>query len=234
MGKHGAVIQARMGSVRLPGKTLLRVGSVPLIDRVIKYTAEVYSQRDIILATTDLPEDDVLVNYVSNKWGIGIYRGSSSNVRSRFIEVAELNSFETIMRITADDPFKIRSHLEKAREIISRGEIDYYCNFNPYLYPVGLDVEAYRCAALLETLNHETASAIEHVTTDLREKSSFAHYFEQGNPTMVSTRLTIDTAEDLKFCNEIASLYLNKGLPFGNWSDLQLVLAKLDEGALND
>ena len=229
MGKHGAVIQARMGSSRLPGKSMLDLGGIKLVDWIIRYTTMAFDCDDVVLATTENAEDDVLVEHVKHTWNIGIYRGSSSNVLSRFIEVAELYGFETITRVTADDPFKIPLQLRRAREVLISGQFDYYCNFKPYLFPIGLDVEAFRVSALVDSFNSASEMALEHVTYDLREGTNYLKFFEQGFPVKTSTRLTIDTLDDLQFCRKVATFH-REASPFTQWEDLQNTLELLERG----
>jgi spore coat polysaccharide biosynthesis protein SpsF (cytidylyltransferase family) len=233
MGRHGAVIQARMGSSRLPGKSMLDLGGIKLVDWVIRYASMAFDTDDIVLATTESPEDDALVAHVKSSWNIGIYRGSSLNVLSRFIEIAKMYEFETITRVTADDPFKIPLQLRRAREVLNSGQFDYYCNFKPYLFPIGLDVEAFRTSALLDSFNTASSMALEHVTFDLREGAQYKKFFEQGTPVKTSTRLTIDTLEDLKFCSKVATFH-REAVPFVSWEDLQTTLELLEIGDFDD
>ena len=222
-----------MGSSRLPGKSMLDLGGIKLVDWVIRYTCMAFDTDDVVLATTENAEDDVLVDHVKNFWDIGIFRGSSPNVLSRFVEIAKLYGFETITRVTADDPFKIPLQLRRAREVLISGQFDYYCNFKPYLFPIGLDVEAFRSAALFDSSNTASAMALEHVTFDLRKGAQYKKFFEQGTPVKTSTRLTIDTFEDLKFCRKVATFHRG-ALPFTRWEDLQNTLELVERGVSDD
>lgn len=234
MARHGAIIQARMGSGRLPGKSMMAIGNFRLIDWVIRYTTMAFDPTDVVLATTTREEDDQLVDHVTRYWGIGIYRGSAQNVLSRFVEISEIYNFETVTRITADDPFKIPSHLIRSRDVLVQEGFDYYCNFVPQIYPIGLDVESFRTDALIDSANSPSEMAIEHVTFDLRESPKYRRLFEKGEKFLPSTRLTIDTYQDLKFCRKIASLFESGGSPISELDDLLCILENLSEEEVND
>ncbi len=234
MNRHGAVIQARMDSTRLPGKSLMSIGDLKLIDWVIRYTTMAFETRDVVLVTTSLAEDDPLVEHVSNNSRISVYRGSSQNVLSRFVEVSNLYNFETVTRITADDPFKIPSHLVRSRDVLIQDGLDYYCNFNPYIYPLGLDVESFRTSALIDSLPEASNMAIEHVTVDLRESPKYRRFFEKGEKLWPNVRLTIDTDEDLNFCRKIASLLSPAGSPITQLDELLTILENMNDEEIND
>jgi spore coat polysaccharide biosynthesis protein SpsF (cytidylyltransferase family) len=233
MARHGAVIQARMGSKRLPGKSMMSVGDLKLIDWVIRYTTSAFDPTDVVLATTTLDEDDLLVDHVANNWQIGIHRGSIENVLSRFVEVSNLYNFETVTRITADDPFKIPAHLIRSRDVLIEYELDYYCNFNPHIYPIGLDVESFRTSALIDSVQEASRMAIEHVTFDLRESPKYRRFFEKGENFWSSVRLTIDTPQDLNFCRKIASLLTPAGSQVTQWVELLNILENMSCEGIN-
>lgn len=115
-----AIIQARMGSARLRGKSLMPVAGVTLLTRVISMIKKLQKINDIMVATTDLPEDDPIVA-LSNSLNVKIYRGSALNVMERFYNASiDLKETDTIVRFTADNPFNneaitndlLKKHLE--------------------------------------------------------------------------------------------------------------------------
>lgn len=210
------------------------IGDLKLIDWVIRYTTMAFDPVDVVLATTTLAEDDPLVDHVLSNSQIGVYRGSSQNVLSRFVEISNLYNFETVTRITADDPFKIPSHLIRSRDILVQDGLDYYCNFNPYVYPIGLDVESFRASALIDSVQKASKIATEHVTVDLRESPKYRKFFEKGEKLWPNVRLTIDTDQDLKFCRKIASLLSPAGSPITQWVELLTILEKMNGEEIND
>ncbi len=207
---------------------MMLLGDFPLIDWVLGYTVEAFGKDDTVLVTTTSPTDDELVQHVIRKWNIDVFRGSDLDVRSRFVEVMRRYEFTSISRITADDPFKIPEQLLKGREVVTSGLADYYCNYVPYLFPIGLDVEAFSSTALEKSLVDISDSAIEHVTIGLREDSNLKRFFESGNPQRIDLRLTIDSKEDLAYCNRVVSFLSHTMRPFKSWSELDFILSKME------
>jgi len=187
-----------------------KVGDRLLIDHVIRRSS-LPILDEIVLATTNLREDDLLVNYVKDNFRISIFRGDSSDVRSRFLQIAKETGAHQIARITADDPFKDPNFLEAGFEKIA--DHDYYCNFNPVVYPVGMDIEIFKTESLIksaEIYNDEYSK--EHVTPCFRSDKRFSSISEDRVPIDANVRLTIDTQEDFEFCSKIAN-FLSDNMP---------------------
>lgn len=204
-----AVIQARMGSSRLPGKTLMKLGEHPLINHVIRRVNQVFENKFIYLATTENSIDDDLVHYVEKNFGINIYRGSSSDVRSRFIDIAHIAGAEIMVRITADDPFKDPNHISKAIQTLKNSSADYYNNFEKLIYPIGMDIECFRTKILeISALHDSNENSKEHVTLGLRKSEKVKKVHDNSPPEdrFLKYRLTIDTIEDLNFCRKLIEI----------------------------
>ena len=93
-----------MGSIRLEGKSLMMLSNYSLLETVIRSVKRNSFINDVIIATSNLPEDDAIQDLCVNK-GYQYYRGDSSDVLSRFIEIAEnLEKQDTVVRVTADNP----------------------------------------------------------------------------------------------------------------------------------
>src|ERR1051325_11008681 len=99
--KVGIIIQARMGSTRLPNKVLMPLGTSNLLQVLVERLK--LSGLPIVLATSDLPENNSLEEAAS-QLGISCYRGSEEDVLSRYYEAAKANSLEVIVRVTGDNP----------------------------------------------------------------------------------------------------------------------------------
>ena len=200
----GVIIQARMGSSRLPGKSLMKLGSKTLIDHVIQRCLASVTLNQVYLATTNQQEDKVLVEHVTEKYGIKIFLGDKSDVRSRFAAISKDHSLSKVVRITADDPFKDPAHIQESIRQLGLGGIDYYNNFETPVFPIGLDVESFRTKALYDNIRLDASSeSMEHVTLGLRNSPNLVKKFHQGNPEFTEIRLTIDTSSDLEFCNRL-------------------------------
>jgi spore coat polysaccharide biosynthesis protein SpsF (cytidylyltransferase family) len=197
----GVIIQARMGSSRLPGKSLMKLGSKPLIDHVIQRCLVSVSPNQVYLATTNQEEDKVLVAHVAETHGIKIFLGDKSDVRSRFATISKVHSLNKVVRITADDPFKDPAHIQESIRQLDLDGIDYYNNFETPVFPIGLDVESFRAKALYDNIFED--ASMEHVTLGLRNSPNVVKKFYQGKPEFTKIRLTIDTSSDLEFCNRL-------------------------------
>jgi spore coat polysaccharide biosynthesis protein SpsF (cytidylyltransferase family) len=199
-----------MGSSRLPGKSMKKLGDRLLIDHVIR-RASLTILDDLFLATTTLPEDDILANYVRDNYEISIFRGNPTDVRSRFLEIAKQSGADLVARVTADDPFKDPSFLAKGFEKIS--DHDYYCNFSPAVYPVGMDIEIFKAESLIKSTEiYGDEYNREHVTPCFRSDERFSFISDDRIPTDTDIRLTVDTQEDFDFCSKIAN-YLSNNMP---------------------
>jgi spore coat polysaccharide biosynthesis protein SpsF len=205
MGTIYCVIQARTGSTRLPSKVLKSVGRKLLIEHVVDRCLKAFPADHIILATTNLKEDDVLVKIIRERYKIGIFRGDSMDVRSRFTQIAgDYNAFG-LVRVTADDPFKDPRHLLKAVRYIEKESYDYYNNFEYKSYPTGLDVESVVSEVLFDNvLNDFSDLSREHVTWGIRKDPRIKKFLETTTPLSNELRLTIDTQDELVFCSSVA------------------------------
>lgn len=162
----GGIIQARMGSTRLPGKMLIEIMGKPLIQHVIDRVSQSKRIDKLILATTNNPRDAVLVD-IARKNSLDFFIGSEEDVLDRFYQAAKRFNIKIIVRITPDDPFKDPEVIDKAVEIFlnSKGKFDYVTNTLPPTYPIGLDVEVFSCYALEKAWKDaKKPSEREHVT----------------------------------------------------------------------
>ena len=98
------IIQARMGSKRLPGKVLMKIGKDNILNKLILSVKKVIGISDIIIATTLNREDNKIINYCK-KNKINYFRGSTSNVASRFYKILTLKDSKYFIRLNADSPF---------------------------------------------------------------------------------------------------------------------------------
>ena len=205
---HGviSVVQARMGSSRLRGKSMLNVGHKLLIDHVIERALNAKEVDRVYLATTDLLEDNVLAKHVSENYPVLIHRGSDSDVRSRFLEILTNDEAEVVVRITADDPFKDPNETDVLIRMLKAEKLDYICNFIPQSMPVGLDVEVFTSFALFDSAAYfDTPQDKEHVTWNMRTQR-YKWRSQNSQKFRPEIRLTVDNQSDLYYCSEIANI----------------------------
>jgi len=162
-GKVAAIIQARMGSIRLPEKMMLDLHGYPVVEWVSRRVSVAEKLDCIIFALPDSEGDDELARYLS---GIGatVFRGSENDVLNRFYEAAIYYDVETIVRICADNPFVSASEIDHLVTFFNEHieNYDYAYNHIPRnnLYPdgIGAEITSFR---VLETL-HNSAEKEEH------------------------------------------------------------------------
>ncbi|MGE5701491.1 MAG: cytidylyltransferase domain-containing protein [Clostridia bacterium] len=199
-----AIIQARMGSTRLPGKVLKQLQDHTVLGHVIRRIKQVKSINKIVIATTNLPIDDV-IEQEANRYGIEVYRGSEQDVLSRYYEAALQVNAETIIRITSDCPLIDPMVTEQVIQYYSKHSYDYVSNSLARTYPRGLDTEVFSMKALQEA--HQQANQIherEHVTPYIYLRSDefkLGHVLADEDHS--SHRWTLDTEEDWQLIQEI-------------------------------
>lgn len=159
-----AIVQARTGSTRLPGKTLLKLGEESLIWHIFKRLSYCKFVQKTVLATTTNVDDDKLVDWAKSE-GVEVYRGSETNVLSRFYEAACTFNADVIVRITGDDPFKDPEVVDRVINEFFSENLDFAFNNYPPSYPEGLDVEVFSFKSLKCAFeNSEDQFEFEHVT----------------------------------------------------------------------
>ncbi len=136
------IIQARLGSTRLPEKVLKKINDKSIIELIYKRLSRSKLINHIIVAIPKTKRDDKLAHFLKKK-NIKFYRGNESDVLSRFYQTVKKFNLKTIVRITADCPVadpKIVDHFVK---LFIKKKVDYLSNCNPWTYPDGLDVEVF-------------------------------------------------------------------------------------------
>jgi len=168
--KTGIIIQARMGSKRLPGKVMKKINGKPLIYYLLK-RVQLSSINNIFVATSVENNNQILLDYLSNNFPkIITYKGSEDNVFSRYLDIARKYNLSTIIRLTADCPLIDYRIINEMYDNFKSNnlDLDYFSNTTPEeerTYPDGMDVEIFTLKAL-EKANklNLTKSELEHVT----------------------------------------------------------------------
>ena len=111
----GVIIQARMGSARLPGKVLRQIGSLPLLGHVVGRLALSKHDIHVVVATSLLPQDDAIAAYCADI-KVNCFRGSELDVLDRYYQCAKCHGFDHIIRLTADNPFTDIEDLDRLIE----------------------------------------------------------------------------------------------------------------------
>src|SRR5438067_2111172 len=189
-----AIVQARMGSSRLPGKVLRDIHGEPMLYRVLSRIRRAVHLDDVLVATTSRREDDC-ISRLASAWGFRAFRGSEEDVLDRYYKAARFSGAELVVRITADCPLAAPELIDQAIEEMLSSHADYVSNSRPYsTYPEGLDVEVIRFEAL-ERAWREAAqiSEREHVTPYIwKGERGFSTVLLSCPKPFPRVRLTVD------------------------------------------
>ena len=196
----GCIIQARMGSARLPGKVMLKIDKKnPVIHYVLEQIQHCKYLDDIVVATTNLKEDDIIAEFGKN-YGIKIFRGNSTDVLDRYYKCAKKLSYSKIVRITSDNPLIDPVIIDKIIKKFISKKFDYVSNTIKRTFPYGTEVEIFSFNALEKAWkNSENHYEREHVTPYMYDKNNKFKISNFSFHTNLShLRWTLDTKEDLK------------------------------------
>jgi len=198
-----AVVQARMGSSRLPGKVLQPVVGKPLIEILLMRLARSRLIDQIVLATSDDPRNAPLAQLVE-AMGYEVWRGSETDVRSRYLGVARQTDATALVRITGDCPLVDGGLVDTVIEDFIESGADYASNIQPETYPDGMDVEVFSTAALELACQQSQASADrEHVTPFLRQSDCIRRSSVVHDEDLSNWRWTVDEQADLDVTRRI-------------------------------
>lgn len=220
-----AIIQARMGSTRLPGKVLMDIGGETTLGRVVRRLSRATLLTETTIATTESPADDAVVSE-ARRLGVQCFRGSEQDVLARFMGAAEAFAAEVVVRVTSDCPLIDAQVADQVLREFFEAHADFAYNDVEHSFPRGLDVEvfsreAFHKAAEIAEHQHQR----EHVTPVFYERrdmfkiavvhteKDFSHY-----------RWTLDTPDDLKLIRAIYS-HFSHNVEF-TWRD---VVALMEE-----
>lgn len=215
--KTVAIIQARMGSGRLPGKIMLQLVDQPVLGHLLNRLSCSLRLDQVVIATTDKTADDAIEQLAHNR-GVEVFRGSETDVLSRYYNAAQLFNADHIIRITSDcpllDPVLLDRMVAHYHAILECGEeVDYLSNTLQRTYPRGLDIEIFSMAALSQCQAEATQDyEREHVTPYIYqhpEKFTIQHFL--GERDLSAYRWTLDTREDWQFIQTIYQALYQEG-----------------------
>ncbi len=191
-----AIVQARMGSTRLPDKVMKPMAGMPMIELLLTRLSQSQSLTQIVLATSTEARNDPLVDHVS-RLGYVCVRGSENDVLSRYLMAARQVKADVVVRITGDCPLVDPRLVDEAIERFKKAEVDYLSNVAPATYPDGLDIEVFSLEAL-ERAGHESSDPFEHehVTPYLRRPGFFKMDAMTHHEDLSDLRWTVDEPAD--------------------------------------
>jgi spore coat polysaccharide biosynthesis protein SpsF len=204
----GIIVQARMGSSRLPGKVLMNLMGKPMLVHMIERLKHCKKVDKIVIATSNLESDKQIAEVAQGEGVIGFIGDCDENdVLERYIQAANKNEIDVIVRVTADcpliDPQLIDDLVEKFFEL----DVDYVTNSIEKTFPLGVDAEVFKTEALIaSSYLSDDLKLREHVVLPMRnnqEKFKIVNIESEGELNRPELRLTVDKKEDFELIEQI-------------------------------
>jgi spore coat polysaccharide biosynthesis protein SpsF len=201
-----AIIQARTGSTRLPGKILRRTNNKTMLEHLLERVTRSTKIDKIIVATTINKQDDVIVKLCNDTKTLCI-RGSEEDVLARYCQAANSVNADVVVRITSDNPLIDHRIIDEAIDIFCNDKYDYVSNYSLHstTYPHGFAVEVLSVKSLNEA-NKETIkpSDREHVVFFITNRPNRYKIFQMNyKENLSSIRLTLDYEEDFQVIKSV-------------------------------
>jgi len=199
-----AIIQARMGSGRCPGKVMAEVGGRPMLDHVVRRAQQATTIELVVVATSDRPSDDAIADFCAQH-SISCIRGSEDDVLDRYYQASKAFDVDPIVRLTADCPLLDPAVIDSVVRTFRAGDYDYVSNALEPTYPDGLDTEvfgfgvlekAWREASRMTEREYPTSYIFEHPTR-------FRLHNVRNDVDLSNLRWTVDEPKDLEFVRRI-------------------------------
>ena len=200
------ITQARVGSTRLPRKIMKKILGKTVLMHDLDRIKEMRSINKIIVATTDLEEDNIIAKTVREyDESVGIFRGSKDDVLDRYYKASKAFNADVIVRITSDCPLIDPKISDLVVKTFLKNDCDYCCNTLPRTFPHGLDTEVFSFEALERAWKEaHTPYEREHVTPYIRENPhKFKRVNVENEMDFSYLRWTLDYPEDFEFITEI-------------------------------
>jgi len=198
-----AVVQARMGSTRLPGKVMKPLAGKTLIEVLISRLRKAKTLDEVLVATTTEKTDDVLAAHCKSK-KIPVFRGSSEDVLKRYVDACRKYSASVVVRITGDCPLADPQLVDSLIRSFAKQKVDYLSNTNPPSYPDGLDIEVFTIEALEKAADRASSGyQREHVTPYIYQSGNFKTGNFANQDDFSKERWTVDESNDLKVVDDI-------------------------------
>lgn len=211
-----AIVQARMGSNRLPGKVLMDLDGRPVLKWVVERLCQARRIQRVVVATSTEATDDPIAELSATE-GWDVFRGSEHDVLDRFYQASLVFPSDLYVRVTADCPLVDPTLVDSVVEaLLEHPPVDYASNvIEPRTYPRGLDVEAFTAGALAEAWRSDASAWREHVTPFLyRNPERFRLRGVRNEVDFSLYRWTVDTPDDLEALRALVTLVPDPHAPW--------------------
>jgi len=199
-----AIIQARMGSTRLPGKVLAEIEGTPMLEHVVERVRRIAGVNEVVVATTSSPRDEPIANSCDHM-GAPVFRGSENDVLDRYWRACQTFDADAVVRITSDCPLIDPGESSRVVDVFLKQAPDLAANDLIPSYPDGLGTEVMTAAAL-ETAWREAKEPYErqHVAPYIYRHPERFRLVNVAAPSDYShLRWTVDTQQDLDFVRAV-------------------------------
>jgi len=197
-----AIVQARMGSTRLPGKVMKKIAGMPAIELLLKRLNHSELIDEICVATSHNVENDELCQFVE-KLGYRVVRGSESDVLQRFLDAANATTADVIVRITGDCPVVDPELVDRVIGLFLNSNVDYVSNIDPPTFPDGLDVEVFTKRVLMEAEQHAKSQFDREHVTPFARNGGYSKLNLSNIRDTSDLRLTLDEQDDLSVLRKV-------------------------------
>jgi glutamate-1-semialdehyde 2,1-aminomutase/spore coat polysaccharide biosynthesis protein SpsF len=223
--KTAAIVQARIGSTRLPGKVLLDLAGKPVLRHVLERCRAIDNVDVVVCAVPDEPASAPL-EVVGEQCGATVFRGPEQDVLGRYLGAARSVNADIVLRVTSDCPLIDPDICADVIALRMRAAADYACNNMPPSFPHGLDCEAFTMDSLeLAARKATMPNDREHVTPYLRRDDRVRRVnLKADNPEYVVCRWTLDYPEDMSFFRALANEFAD--LTTARMKDILTVLGR--------
>ncbi len=231
----GAIVQARMGSTRLPGKVLLEAAGKTLLEHLMERIGHCKTLDLATVATSVNPGDDVITN-LCDKRGFPVFRGSELDVLDRYRQAAHHFRLDIVVRISSDCPLLDPTLTDQIIGFFldHADEYDLVTNRLPLTFPDGLDVDVMSVSALEHVWRNATEPhQREHTIPYFWESGMRVFNFEHPDNLFRKHRWTLDYWEDYELIKAILEGLYRPGYPFGMQDILAFLKGNLHLSDLN-
>jgi glutamate-1-semialdehyde-2,1-aminomutase len=225
-----AIIQARMGSTRLPGKVLMEICGKPLLWHVVNCVSYSKYISQIVIATSTNPKDDEIEKF-AKKYKLKVFRGSENDCLDRYYKAAKKYKADVIVRITADCPLICPEIIDRVIAEFKKNNSDYISNSIIRTFPDGVDVEVFSFKTLKKAWE-EAKDPVEreHVTVYIRNSGKFKikNVVNDKPVDPQGYKWSVDRIEDLEFVREVYK-HLYKDNEIFSYDDIMDLLNRYPE-----